>query len=94
MIDFETAIMIKNMARDAVRTASAKNARPKTDYAELLGIAKTDSPELQALKREKSKLDIKALKAFPSSPLQKEIQAEREKVRQKIKEMEEKEIRR
>jgi hypothetical protein len=95
MTDIEIAIAVKNIARKAVRemAATAKNARPRTDYGELLGRSLSDSPELRALKIEKGKLDIKALKAFASSPKQKEIIAERDKLQQKIKEMEEKERR-
>lgn len=88
MSNIITAITIKSMAREMVR-----NARPRTDYGELLGIAKSDSPELRALKLEKSKLETKALKAFPSSPIQKEINSEIDKLRQRIKELEEKEKR-
>lgn len=91
MTDIEIVIAVKNMARRIVREAMAKNARPRTDYGELLGIAKSDSPELRALKLERSKLETKALRAFPSSPRQKEIIAEMNKLQQKIKEMEKKE---
>jgi Rps23 Pro-64 3,4-dihydroxylase Tpa1-like proline 4-hydroxylase len=61
------------------------------EAASVLGIKETDSEELRKLKLDKSKLETKALKQFPSSPIQKKTREEINELSKKIKEMESKE---